>query len=129
MLEIHTISTFLRLPPGHLSPKMCGFLSVWRFLLFFVCPLDLPCCLYDAWFPATWPHAHAPLSLCTPSYLSAPTVIAFWKALIPLSYTHVDLDALQSLSSFFQSPENDSGPTELSRAAQVGTVSTAKLLD
>ena len=36
-----------------LSPKMCGFLSVWKFLLFF-CMLMEACCSQDEWFPETW---------------------------------------------------------------------------
>lgn len=32
------LSSSLCLPSGHSPPKMCSFLSVWRFLFFFVCP-------------------------------------------------------------------------------------------
>lgn len=65
MLEIQALFP-LSLSAYH--PKMCGFLSVWTFLLFFVLG---PRCLQDAWFPAIWPYAL--LSLLIPRYLPAVT--------------------------------------------------------
>ena len=51
-------------------PKICGFLSVWRLLLFFVYPWT-SLCLQRVWFPATGPVP--PLSLLISSYMPAVT--------------------------------------------------------
>lgn len=44
-----------------LTPKMCGFLSVWRFLLFFCLTVGSRC-LQDVWCPAIWPVSPPPRS-------------------------------------------------------------------
>lgn len=60
--------TFLCLPPGHLSPKICGFLLVWSFLL------SLSAhghgCLHEGHMVSCY-LACAPPSLLTPSFLPA----------------------------------------------------------
>ena len=61
--------TFLCLLPGHSSPKMCGFLSVWRFLLSFVYRHPLL-----TRFMVSCHLAPPPASLVIPSYLLAETM-------------------------------------------------------
>ena len=68
-MEIPSFPPFLYMPPGQLPLKICGFLSVWRFLLFFACP----------WTPTVYKmHGFlapglSPLSLLICSYLPALT--------------------------------------------------------
>ena len=61
---------------GTYHHKMCAFLSVWRFLLFFICPWTP----LFTWCVVSCHMAPCPLSLLIPSYLPAVTISPFPSA-------------------------------------------------
>lgn len=85
-VDSHLSPLSLCLPPGHLPPKRCGFLSVWDSRFFRLHrdhppPLAAPATVYKiTWFPAAWSGAFSPLSLIILNYLPLITNLGFWKS-------------------------------------------------
>ena len=92
-------------------PKMCGFLSVWRFLLSFVCPRTPAVYKMRGFLPSG---ACPPLSLLIPSYLP------------PVTHRHVDV---QRAGLWQRLPATCQHPLSISPYSHRYDTLTAGLLD